>query len=100
MQDIVGMLHDTANNRFHPILFSWRPQPSGEPSDTAQRYKSRGHHTVGFDTREVALVGAAELIKHVDGVPCLEKDFPWDGEGVPAMVVYFKVDKDTATPLF
>lgn len=42
MQAVVGMLHNVATNRYHPILFYWSPQPSGEPSDTAQRYKSRG----------------------------------------------------------
>lgn len=45
-------------------------------------------------------MGAGELLKSTDGTPCLERDFPWDGVAIPAMVVFFKLDKGTATPLF
>ena len=101
LNPIVGMIHNVKENRWHPILFDERPLP-GNPENLI-RHKSLGHHTVGFPTRAKALVNIDEdLIPKCDCPvkKALEKDFPWDGEGVPAMVVFFKDNGDgTATPM-
>jgi hypothetical protein len=91
MKPIIGMLHNTKEERYHPILFLPNPTPSG----MKERYKSKNHHTAGFLTRQEALEQITNQFvpwceKYV-GKPdlCLEKDFPWDGENTPAMVVFF-----------
>jgi hypothetical protein len=99
---IIGMLHNVHNNRFHPILFLYNPLPGGGGPD---RHKSKGHHTEGFATREEAeaFVGTT-MVKYAQnfGEPklCLENLFPWDGEGTPAMVVFFGESDGKVVPMF
>ena len=94
---IVGNIHNTSTNRFHPIIFSENVTPGWNDGDKSTiRYKSAGHHTTGFYTREEAIKHCKELIvqlkEHSLGgvLECLGKDFLWDGNGVPAMVVFFR----------
>lgn len=85
---IVCNLHNTKTNRYHPILFVEYPLPGlGSPI----RHKSKGHNTDGFDTRDEAIAECKKLSENADigGRLCVEKDFEWDGEGIPAMVVFF-----------
>lgn len=89
LNPIVGMLHNTKANRFHPILFCEDPLPGPPSQDKPCRHKSKMHHTSGFDTREAALVNAKELTERTRARECLAADFPWDGEDIPAMTVYF-----------
>lgn len=89
MPPIIGMIRDFKNKRYHPVLFLCYPTPSG-----MKRYKSKGHHTVGFDSREEAVEFCkGDMTEHCktygDPVYCLEKDFPWNGEEIPAIVGYF-----------
>lgn len=69
------------------------------------RHKSKGHHTQGFETREAALIAAKELAEalkpNVIGPVslALEKDFDWDGEEIPAMVVFFAINDEIAVPM-
>lgn len=81
----VGMLHNTATNRYHPILFRPGPPPSEQISDPAHRFKSRGHHTAGFDTLEEAI---REVRSHEDWI-WTGRTWAWDGTGVPALVEFF-----------
>jgi len=85
---IVANLHNTKTDRYHPILFDERPLPGG---GGPTRHKSRGHHTEGFDTREEAIAECHRMVENLDcgGRLCIAKDFPWDGEETPAMVVFF-----------
>ena len=101
---VVANLHDVEHDKWHPIVFRLAPTPSG-----MERYKSVGHHTEGFDTREGAIECCKKMYEDMssDGTfigkkprLCIQKDFPWDGQGVPAMVVFFgEVDGETV-PLF
>ena len=96
-QPIIAMLHNTKEDRWHPIIFLESPLPG--PPDAAQpvRHKSKNHHTAGFATRAEALsslTGPEGLVARIGamfGKPetCLEEDIPWDGEGIPAMVAFF-----------
>lgn len=103
---IVGLIHNVKLNKWHPVYFRHRPLPGEYDPNAAQRYKSGGHHTTGFDTREAGLEGAKKLAEdmkpHSLGTVtlCLDADFPWDGEGIPAMVVFFGTQKDKVVPLF
>lgn len=93
---IIAMIHNTATDRYHPVIFSESPLPGPDEPEKLVRHKSAGHHTVGFDTREGALANiesdlAPRMKQHAIGDvrTSLAKDFPWDGEGVPAMVAFF-----------
>ena len=87
----IANLHNIKTNRYHPIIFMENPQPSYKPGDSCIRSKSVGHHTIGFDTREQALADCRELAEgyYKGATLCLAKDFAWDGEHTPAMVVFF-----------
>lgn len=96
LNPVIAMLHNTKLNRWHPIFFAEKPLPGPPGSDKPIRHKSASHHTEGFETREAALSAIENDLKDRIGsyagvAPevCLEGDFPWDGEGTPAMVVYF-----------
>lgn len=96
---VIGMINNHKLSRWHPIVFVINPLPGGyDPTQSGCRYKSKFHHTAGFATREEALTEARGRLKEKvetefgPAKECLEKDFPWDGEEIPAMVVWF--DKD------
>jgi hypothetical protein len=92
---VIGMLHNTKLNRWHPILFVEAPLPGPPDVGEPVRHKSKGHHTAGFETRELALARAEELAKQIapDSIGpvsmSLEKDILWDGDGIPALVTFF-----------
>lgn len=99
LNPIVANLHNVQTNRFHPILFIESPLPGPPSDDKPIRHKSKGHHTEGFETREEAIAHCQELIPQLIpdsiGEPrlCIDKDFPWDGDDIPAMVVVF-IERD------
>jgi hypothetical protein len=103
---IISMLHNTKLSRWHPIIFRESPLPGGGGSMQSIRYKSVGHHTEGFETREAALAAIDSIIEKITPdcvgpvVKCLDGDFLWDGEGIPAMVVFFATEDGKAIPLF
>lgn len=97
MAQIVANLHNTQTDRYHPILFRDSPMPGGAGP---ARHKSAGHHTVGFDTREEAIADCEALAGRCEAKLCIAKDFPWDGEGIPAMVVFFTERDGEVVPAF
>ncbi|MFA7287444.1 MAG: hypothetical protein WC055_01045 [Melioribacteraceae bacterium] len=87
---VVANLHNLKTDRFHPILFREAPQPSYSPGDKLVRSKSVGHHTIGFDHRNEAISECERIAESQIGSRlCVRKDFVWDGEETPAMVVFF-----------
>jgi hypothetical protein len=96
---IVANLHNEKTNRFHPIVFQEHPLPS-DPEDSLGRTKSLGHHTNGFATREEAIAECKEIAEKLPARLCIEKDFSWDGEDIPAMVVFFKEIEGKLVPMF
>ena len=88
MNPIINLLYNTKLKRWHPIIFIYNPLP-GVPS-TPVRYKSKGHHTVGFETREEAVNycyhDLAPKLEHAES--CFENDIEWDGEDIPALVIF------------
>jgi hypothetical protein len=96
---VVANLHNTKTGRYHPILFDERLLlHGGKPKHT--QYNSIRHHTVGFDTRQEAIAECLKMSEQFAGRLCIEKDFPWDGEAVPAMVVLFVEVDGVLQPLF
>ena len=82
----VGMLHNTATGRYHPIVFRPAPMPSGADAEMgAMRYRSRGHHTEGFATLAEADAHIAERPEWTASGLAWE----WDGTGVPALTEWF-----------
>jgi hypothetical protein len=93
MEALVMMLKNTSTGRFHPMFYFESPLPGGIESDANKqfiRYKSKGHHTDGFDTRELALESITtkliDQIKSVGYNPNLELDgdLEWNGKDIPA----------------
>jgi hypothetical protein len=99
MNPIIANLHNTKTDRFHPILFDERSLPGGSGPT---RHKSMGHHTVGFDTRDEAIAECQRMSEspQCGGRLCVEKDFAWDGEETPAMVVFFAEANGQLQPAF
>ncbi len=86
---IWGMLKNTQTGRFHPIAFRRAPMPGNSDGDGAsQRYKSLGHHTLGFDDIEAAQASVVEAVAKEGGSDCGIL-WEWDGEVIPAMVQWF-----------
>lgn len=99
---IIAMLHNQALNRFHPILFRPAPFPGGHQPGSAERYRSSGHHTEGFATRDEALQHTeTDLVPKVPGARlALGGDIVWDGQDVPALNLIFGEVDGQLRPLF
>ncbi len=88
-----GMLTNTKTGRFHPIIFRDAPMPgNADDAWAARRYKSLGHHTVGFDTLEEAQAHIKAEPRYWDSGAFWE----WDGEDVPAIVHFFAMPRADA----
>ena len=88
MKHPMGYLKNTTTGRFHPISFREAPMPYGVGKrNVAQRYRSIGHHTEGFDTIKAARKWVSEQEHTVD----VNRIWEWDGKDVPAMVEWFAV---------
>ena len=96
LNPVMANLHNMKTDRYHPIMFQERPQPSYKEGDKLIRSKSAGHHTLGFDTRDEAITECKKLAEKTNARLCISKDFPWDGEDTPAMVIFFG-EKDGET---
>jgi hypothetical protein len=103
---IVGIIHNTKKSRWHPVIFVEHPLPGPPDQNKPVRHKSKAHHTEGFPSREEALNQASGMAKKLEPEAigtvslALEKDFEWDGEGIPAVIVFFAVQNGKATPMF
>jgi hypothetical protein len=89
LNPIIATIHNTATNRWHPVLFVESPLPG---SATLVRHKSKGHHTDGFDTKiESDEYATNHMTSSIQGVHLtLDTVFSWDGNGVPALVHFFE----------
>lgn len=88
---VVGMIHNQKLDKWHPVFFS--DHPHSADTETVWRFKSRMHHTLGFDTRDDAIKNAnGELLPGLGHARTfLDVDFQWNGEGVPAIVHFFDI---------
>lgn len=85
------MLYNTANRTWHPIFYFESPFPGEMSTDRPVRYKSKGHHTTGFPTREAAILECKDVENKLlsecgtrNVINELETDIEWNGDGVPA----------------
>lgn len=100
---VVLMLKNTLSNKYHPIFYWECPLPAGQLGDHL-RWKSKGHHTTGFDNRDEAVSSAMELVRQnkkmlVKGDVYYmldeEHDTLWDGSAMPADVATFNLNNLT-----
>lgn len=106
MKSLILIITNTKRGTFHPVILLESPIPGGglaygkhsEHLDGAARYKSKMHHTSGFDTREAAIENANNNL-----APRVKEAFPlfpdmkidtdyiveWDGEGIPALNIIY-----------
>ncbi len=95
LNPVFAMLYNSKLDRWHPILFLESPLPGPPSLDKPVRHKSRGHHTIGFESREEAVESARESGERIEKTETrfvLDSDILWDGEGIPAIVGYFVGD--------
>ena len=88
---IGGILHNTKLDRYHPIWFCPAPMPSDADTDyNMLRHRSKGHHTEGFETLELAQAYITDACAKSEGE---HQDcgavWSWDGEDIPAMTQWF-----------
>ncbi len=92
MKALIMMLINRKTNTYHPIFYMEHPFIADEANETIIRYRSKGHHTTGFATRQKALDSIEEQLRiplREQGYVILEeleeKDLlEWDGENIPA----------------
>lgn len=89
---ILAILYNEKTTKYHPIIFRFHSLP--EEDTTIPRYKSVGHHTKGFISKDEAIAECEESKRKLeaDGNSVglsLENDFLWDGEEIPGMVLLF-----------
>ncbi len=95
MEALAMMLKNTSTNTYHPIMYWESPLPGGFDSEGNKnliRYKSKGHHTKGFDNREDAVKsidsqmepGCKHFGYHLNRE--LDGDLIWDGLDMPVDV--------------
>lgn len=102
---VITVERNEYTNRFHP--FAWReaPLPSADPDETICRFKSKMHHTAGFETVEEARAFAsgemATGIREVFGTATLRLDdigeMAWQPGEVPASVRW--MDREGLEPV-
>ena len=92
MEALIKMLKNIKDNTYHPIFYFISFFIADEMNDKVKRYKSKGHRTVGFTSRQDALDSIEKEIR----IPVREMgyiiheeldeadDMIWDGEGIPA----------------
>jgi len=73
--------------KYHPIFYFEHPFTTAETKVT--RYRSKGHHTNGFNNRDDAVNEVKNMSKQLDEqgyivVQEIENDLVWDGIGVPS----------------
>lgn len=83
---LAAMIHDATHDKWHPVIFRDAPLPGADQPGKPRRLKSVGHHTAGFPN----CAEAETWLKAMhEGLPYdKEALFPWDGEGIPALVVF------------
>jgi|SRR5688572_847337 len=64
-RDVLGILHDTARERFHACLWEERPLPGGHPPGFV-RLESKIHHTEGSPSFEGALEHVRTMREKID----------------------------------
>ena len=91
MNSLVKIVVDLEKERFHPMVYVESPLLGND--NTVTRFKSKMHHTGGFDTLEEANDNAINDLKgKLEGqgwIVTLELEglVPWDGQGVPTDVI-------------
>lgn len=96
---VVLMLQNKATQRFHPILFWESPMPS-QTLGSALRWKSKGHHTTGFNQRSDAVNAMMLLVEQSHGMNKVgsvyylddqKQDGHWSGDDTPTSVMFFNL---------
>ena len=96
MEGLIQMLKNETTGKWHPIMYVEKPFPGSLDSNDngIVRFKSKGHHTAGFENREDAIASLEDLKKRmldflsVSKVTIdVENDVFWTGEEIPADTV-------------
>lgn len=98
MKTPIKIIHNTTNKTWHPILYRESPLP-GNP-ESLLRFKSIGHHTTGFKSREEAIneihsESFLDRVKQVSEGPLylIDDDIIWNGNDIPADTIIIQERK-------
>ena len=83
-----GLLINVAAGRYHPLSFRLAPLHGGACVRGVDRYRSFGHHTEGFATKEEAV----QWIRQKPELRLTSREWQWDGIGTPAITDFFTED--------
>lgn len=89
MKAIIQILHNIKRDTYHPIVYVSDLVP--EKVNEVTRYKSKMHHTSGFETLDEALEDIVTLEENVkehlyyvsEVIKEIKEVFIWDGEDDP-----------------
>jgi hypothetical protein len=92
MEALIMMLHNIKEDAYHPIFYFEHPFPGDESDRKVKRFRSKGHRTNGFKSRQEALDTIESEVReplrnmgYVIREELEEKDLLlWDGENIPA----------------
>lgn len=101
---VILILFNESTERWHPILYWECPPPSANLGDCL-RWKSKGHHTSGFPTKEEAISGDEGVLdlcrRQKDALVGgsvyydTEIELAWDGADIPSDVARFELSRLT-----
>lgn len=96
MNALIVMLYNLKLKKYHPMWYRENPYPGA--AGNFIRYKSKGHHTEGYETREDALKSIEKLESHIKDYGYfvskeLETDIEWSGEELPIDITLRTINK-------
>lgn len=94
---LITITRNIRTGRFHPFIWNESPLPSSDVTDHIVRFRSKMHHTSGFESLEDARTSAREelsgKIRDVFGIEAVlrldavDEDL-WEEGEVPARVIF------------
>lgn len=90
---IITIERNEKTGRFHPFAWYEAPMPSSNGDEPVQRFKSKCHHTAGFDNEDAAraeIPRFSGIIRERFGLATVRADrigqMTWEPSEVPAAV--------------
>ena len=94
---LVTIAHNEQTGKYHPFVWYNSPAPSEDGTEPFTRFKSKMHHTGGFETEEEAraeIPKVAQIVRERFGLATIRTDavirMTWGPNEVPAAVQWME----------